>query len=397
MAGRVDNKRKKLENNDEFWKDYNAGLDCLDYVGRCNWWEWCGGSRLLFWRWTSEFKNLARDGIPVLWLDQGKPTQKKVQPPIPDLFIKERMREKVSKVRRRRYVGEGFVKSLIYFFAVPKGLADIRMVYDGTASGFNDRIWVPNFGLPTCETLLRGTEPGSWMVDLDIGDMFLNFMLDESVREYIGIDLSNLFDDEIGIGRFTLWERWNRCAMGLKCLPYHAIRAMMFAIEFLKGNPNDNHNPFQFDSVNLNLPGDENYNPSKPWFSVLNKEGVLASILATYVDDERIHAHSKNMAWKAAHQIASRETYLGIQDAARKRRPPTRTAGAWAGSIIRTNEDEVGVVVSEERWNKTKSIISKIYKELEKPDIVELDTKELLSDRGFLIYICRTYKTINPF
>lgn len=54
------------------------------------------------------------------------------------------------------------------------------MVYDGTASGFNDRIWVPNFGLPTCETLLRGTAPGTWMVDLDIGDMFLNFMLGEN-------------------------------------------------------------------------------------------------------------------------------------------------------------------------------------------------------------------------
>ena len=132
----------------------------------------------------------------------------------------------------------------------------------------------------------------------------------------------------------------------------------------------------------MNLPGTKEYDPSQPWFSVLDKEGLLASILATYVDDECIHANSKELAWKAAHQIASRETYLGIQDAARKRRPPTQTAGAWAGSIIRTNEEEVGVVVSNERWFKTKSIITRIYRELQKPNLVELDTKQLLSDKG---------------
>ena len=64
------------------------------------------------------------------------------------------MKKKINKVRERGYVKKGLVKRLIRFFAVPKGMNDIRMVYDGTASGFNDSVWVPSFGLPTVETLL---------------------------------------------------------------------------------------------------------------------------------------------------------------------------------------------------------------------------------------------------
>ena len=61
------------------------------------------------------------------------------------------MKKKINKVRERGYVKKGLVKRLIRFFAVPKGMNDIRMVYDGTASGFNDSVWVPSFGLPTVE------------------------------------------------------------------------------------------------------------------------------------------------------------------------------------------------------------------------------------------------------
>ena len=75
----------------------------------------------------------------------------------------------------------------------------------------------------------------------------------------------------------------------------------------------------------------------------------MASILAIYVDDERIHSGTEEEAWTAAHLVATRESYLGIQDAARKRRPPTQAAGTWTGSIIRTNDTEhlMPVITSE--------------------------------------------------
>ena len=376
----------------DFYKDLEAGLDCLHYATMSTWWEWPKGSRLFFWRWAPEFQTFARDGIPVCWLPGKLPQNKKPQPEVKDKMVKSQMTAKLDKVRQRGYVKEGHVKSLIRFFAVPKGLSDIRMVYDGTASGFNDSVWVPSFGLPTVETLLRGTGPETWMVDLDIADMFLNFMLDEKARELVGVDVSLFFGDGSEEEKRIKWERWLRCAMGLKNSPNHAIRAILFAEEFIKGNPNDSSNPFSYSRVELNLPGSRDYDPSVPWFRTMTSDNLLATLLAIYVDDERIHASSEEKAWLAAHQLATRESYLGIQDAARKRRPPSQNAGAWAGSIVKTNNKEVGVLVSEERWGKTRKLIRKWLDKLLKDPLHPLNTKELTSDRGFLVYVTRTYR-----
>ena len=165
----------------------------------------------------------------------------------------------------------------------------------------------------------------------------------------------------------------------------------------MKGDPSDDTNPFQHDSVKTNLPRSPTYDPSLPWFSVLDKLLMLASILAIYVDDERCQCSSEEKAWQSAHQISTRECYLGIQDAARKRRPPSQSAGAWAGSIIRTNNQEVGILVSEERWSKTRSIIRKWVDEIRKNPASDLCVKDLLSDRGFLIYVTRTYSPMIPY
>ena len=349
----VRNQLKILNNNteviDEMYKDLEAGRDCIMYSTKCNWWEWLGGSRLFFWRWPLEFRIYARDGIPICWLPNKEPTSKRPQPPVHDALVKEQMTKKLNKVRNRGYVRSGYVRSLIRFFAVPKGNADIRMVYDGTASGFNDSVYVPNFGLPTIETLLRGTDPDTWMVDLDIGDMFLNFMLAEDARELVGVDITPFVEDELdGESLRTKWERWWRVAMGLKVSPNHAIRAVLFAEEFMKGDLTIPSNPFQTSTARLNLPGTKTYVPSMAWFSLIDREGNLSSILVIYVDDERVQASTENKAWLASHQVAARESYLGIQDAARKRRPPSQSPGAWAGSIIRTNNSEVGKLISKE-------------------------------------------------
>lgn len=100
------------------------------------------------------------------------------------------MRQKLEKVRRLGYIVTGVVKSLTSYFAVPKGESDIRMVYDGTKSGLNGSIWAPWFALPTIETHLRFVGPDSFMGDMDIGDMFHNFMLHEDLRQVAGIDLT---------------------------------------------------------------------------------------------------------------------------------------------------------------------------------------------------------------
>lgn len=82
------------------------------------------------------------------------------------------MKKKLDKVRVRRYITEGFVHSLTFFFSVPKGDNDIRMVYDGTKSGLNEAMWVPRFALPTIETHLRSIDEETFLADVDVGDCF---------------------------------------------------------------------------------------------------------------------------------------------------------------------------------------------------------------------------------
>ena len=60
------------------------------------------------------------------------------------------MSAKLQKVLDRRYievVRDSELKSYMFMFDVPKGDSDVRMVYDGSKSGFNDATWAPWFAL----------------------------------------------------------------------------------------------------------------------------------------------------------------------------------------------------------------------------------------------------------
>ena len=109
------------------------------------------------------------------------------------------VRNKLSDVRKKGYISKGTtdVKSITLFFDVPKGKDDIRMVYNATSSGLNAAVWAPWFALPTVETHLRGMNPGTFMVDCDLGEIFLNFMLDVDMRPFAGVDLTKYFPEEV--------------------------------------------------------------------------------------------------------------------------------------------------------------------------------------------------------
>jgi len=83
--------------------------------------------------------------------------------------------------------------------------------------------------------------------------------------------------------------------------------------------------------------------------------------LFTFVDDERVVGPSEELTWQASHMLAYKQSYLGIQDVARKARPPcSQTAGAWAGAIVHV-VDQLGVCVltSKEKWSKMRGISEK--------------------------------------
>jgi hypothetical protein len=302
------------------------------------------------------------------------------------------MREKLDKVRKRRYIGAAFVKSLTAFFAVRKGTDDIRMVYDGTISGLNDSIWVPRFILPTLETHLRAVDEGTYMADVDVGDCFLNFMLHPTLRELAGVDLSHYF----GEGGKVIWEAWKCAGMGVKSSPFQAVLALTVADEIIKGNHLDEKNEFRWVRVRFNLPGNHDYDPSIPWVLKVREDRQIASDLFTFVDDLRPTGPGRVACWKAARRAASVLNWLGIQDAPRKRRDSSQSPGAWSGSVIRVTPEGVCVLASEDKWIKAKGMLTEIRKMIDE-NPVALPRLRLEQIRGFLIYVTRTYPCMVPY
>jgi len=101
-------------------------------------------------------------------------------------------------------VAPGLVTALMFFFDIQKGTDDIHMVYNGTASSLNDSLWCPWFLLPTVDSLLQCMEPGTFMCDNDIGEMFLNFMLHEDMRQVCGIDVGGFSQKKPRLGEDIL-------------------------------------------------------------------------------------------------------------------------------------------------------------------------------------------------
>ena len=91
----------------------------------------------------------------------------------------ELVAKKIVPVRKRRYIDISHVLRLIHYFYGPKGEDDVRIVYNGTGSSLNDTLWAPHFGLPNVHHTARSLMPGYFQCDLDIGEIFLNFLLHE--------------------------------------------------------------------------------------------------------------------------------------------------------------------------------------------------------------------------
>jgi hypothetical protein len=118
--------------------------------------------------------------------------------------------------------------------------------------------------------------------------------------------------------------------------------------------------------------------------------------IASDVDDLRTIGASEELCQEVTHRVASVVNYLGMQDAPRKRRPASQTPGAWAGSLVTTDNEGFYVSVSQECWDKTKAILSAMEEVLEN-DHPEFSHKQLLSNRGFLIYVANTYPAMIPY
>ena len=207
-VGKVKRTRKRKHGvkaaNDELRKDLKAGLDCVERAARSDWWNWSDGSRIMFWRWPRRYRKAVRDGTPLFIHPNLLPNYWKRQSWPSDADQRSKLKDKVSIPRGRRYITRGYVKSLTGFFAVPKGDNDIRIVYDASKCGLNDALWCPNFFLPTIDSVLRNASADTWFGDIDLGEMFLNFQLDEKILPWVGVDVSELE----GLPPQSIIERW---------------------------------------------------------------------------------------------------------------------------------------------------------------------------------------------
>jgi hypothetical protein len=263
----------------EIDQDQEAITNMLWHLTHTSWFEFNAGSRLVHFRFPERYRKEARDGVKTFF-ERPVPTTRKSQPIIEDEKIRVKMKEKIGKVLKRRYLppSDSLVKSYIKYFAVPKGEDDIRMMYDATANKLNEVVWVPTFWLPTIDLLVRAVGLTSWMTGRDVGDMFLNYQLHEDVKPFTGVDLTSLYDGPEDPGlRMAVWDR---NLMGFAASPYNSIKMALVAKEICKGDCFETGigcngkelNPFQWEVISLNLPGTKDYNPRFLWIVKRRKD-----------------------------------------------------------------------------------------------------------------------------
>jgi hypothetical protein len=390
----------------EFTQDYSVGSEAVRRACGSTFWDWDKGSSLFFWRWPYPFNKEARDGTKI-FINGKLPRYKLGQRWPKDPIMCNKMKDKWIKVIQREYIKFGPVSSLTGSFPVPKGEDDLRMVYDASKCGLNSQLWAPNFMLPTIDMTLRHVDHSGWFGDIDLGEMFLNFPLDINLRPFVGIDATDLRDrlkelDNIPRSvlenRGRLFLRWERCLMGLRSSPFNACKAMGWADDIIRGHHLDDKNILRWDRFVLNLPGMKNYNPSLPRGYKWNDAAqCIAGNFEHYVDDIRTSHATEEGCVLVSRKIASTCNYLGIQDAARKRHFPSKKPRVWCGAKTATDDKGLYTSTTQVKWDKGKNIISGWLNELLSLEDNTLLRKPMLSGRGFLVHLSRTYPALVPF
>ncbi|KAL7579532.1 hypothetical protein ACA910_007907 [Epithemia clementina (nom. ined.)] len=175
-------------------------------------------------------------------------------------------------------------------------------------------------------------------------------------------------------------------------IPSHSISQTSEAAG--PGGSTKPNNGFRWSDVILNLPGDIGYNPSLPWVRRVRENGDLAADVHLYVDDLQETAPSELEAWEASSKMAKTALFYGLQDAACKRRAPSKSPGAWASAVIKSTPYGVFKLVSDERWLKVEGRVATLQSWI-KP--TQIDRKALEQIRGFLVYVTLTYGSMTPY
>ncbi|KAL7466321.1 hypothetical protein ACHAXS_006626, partial [Conticribra weissflogii] len=199
--------------------DEEGVKDCLRRIHACEYWKWNRGSRLFFWELPKEFIEEFRDGSKLWHLTDG-PSGYLHNTPTSTREAELELRAKVLKLCFQWYCEPGYVKLVIPQFAVEKP-GDIRCVFDSKKNGRNATLWAPSFMLPTSqdaedlvikwlsipvEAYLDAGSPVqdyttdqpmiiTYSGDINVGQMFHNFLVHPSERCHLGVRLISTRND----------------------------------------------------------------------------------------------------------------------------------------------------------------------------------------------------------
>jgi hypothetical protein len=170
--------------------------------------------------------------------------------------------------------------------------------------------------------------------NIDVGAMFNNFRVHLLERHTLEVHTLEVQVINTALeGEYEHHKVWHFCALhfGGRPSPYLACQSHRIILQLCKGDRHDINNHWQLDTVRLNLPGLEDYDPSMPQVMLLQKDGELATREAHYVDNIYPCVCKKkgsNQARRCA-QLKSQMNAQGNHDDDQKYRLPTFTPEAW--------------------------------------------------------------------
>ena len=139
---------------------------------------------------------------------------------------------------------------------------------------------------------------------------------------------------------------WERMMMRFTPSPYMVTKDLLEVECLIRGDRHERKNVFQWSRVVLNLPGMKDYQATRPWVYKIRLDNKLANDLFFYIDDGRPTSFSAKEGWLALRAIGCMLSFLGLQEANRKRTMPSLTPGEWAGTSADSSEDSTTGLVS---------------------------------------------------
>ena len=117
--------------------------------------------------------------------------------------------------------------------------------------------------------------------------MFLNFIMEPSLRPHAGIDFFQLYPEEAVGKSKSVKAQWERIVMGFTPSPYFVTKAIVVVDMMTKGSHSDSSNVYRWVAVGLHLPRIDNYDPTLPWIFKYREDGSIAADIYIYIDDGR--------------------------------------------------------------------------------------------------------------